>query len=133
MHSLVVLCETNVLSLISQRLDNYYQIQTKRYSVQQYRYSAPDSGGADSGHELNAALLTNQILGWDRIQRDIGVRCVVCQTIQSRELLLVNCGVVSDPCSPDYKSMNCRCREFFFLAGNKKGNRLLRTRTAVLI
>jgi hypothetical protein len=30
---LVVLCETNVLSLISQRLDNYYQIQTKRYSV----------------------------------------------------------------------------------------------------
>jgi hypothetical protein len=33
LHSLVVLCETNVLSLISQRLDNYYQIQTKCYSV----------------------------------------------------------------------------------------------------
>jgi len=64
--------------------------------------------------QLDIELLTNQILGWDRIQRDIGVRCVVCQTIQSRELLLVNCGVVSDPCSPDYKSMNCRCREFFF-------------------
>jgi hypothetical protein len=32
LHSLVVLCETNVLSLISQRLDNYYQIQTKCYS-----------------------------------------------------------------------------------------------------
>ena len=32
---LVVLCETNVLSLISQRLDNYYQIQTKRYSALQ--------------------------------------------------------------------------------------------------
>ena len=28
LHSLVVLYETNVLSLISQRLDNYYQIQT---------------------------------------------------------------------------------------------------------
>ena len=32
MHSLVVLYEMNVLSLISQRLDNYYQIQTKCYS-----------------------------------------------------------------------------------------------------
>ena len=64
--------------------------------------------------QLDIELLTNQILGWDRIQRHIGVRCVVCQTIQSRELLLVNCDVVSDPCSPDYKSMNCRCREFFF-------------------
>jgi hypothetical protein len=32
-HSLVVLCGTNVLSLISQRLDNYYQIQTKCYSI----------------------------------------------------------------------------------------------------
>jgi hypothetical protein len=28
-----VICETNVLSLISKRLDNYYQIQTKCYSV----------------------------------------------------------------------------------------------------
>ena len=33
LHSLVVLCETNVLSLFSQRLDNYYQIQTKCYSI----------------------------------------------------------------------------------------------------
>jgi hypothetical protein len=33
LHSLVILCETNVVSLISQRLDNYYQIQTKWYSV----------------------------------------------------------------------------------------------------
>ena len=32
LHNLVVLCETNILSLISQRLDNYYQIQTKYYS-----------------------------------------------------------------------------------------------------
>ena len=74
--------------------------------------------------QLDIELLTNQILGWDRIQRDIGVRCVVCQTIQSRELLLVNCGVVSDPCSPDYLKV--------FLAG-VKGNRLLPTLRAVLI
>jgi hypothetical protein len=33
LHSLVVLCKTNVLSLISQRLDNYYQIQTKYYGI----------------------------------------------------------------------------------------------------
>ena len=46
----------NVLSLISQRSDNYYQIQTKRYSIQQCRYSAWQSGGAESGHQLNAAL-----------------------------------------------------------------------------
>jgi hypothetical protein len=35
----VVLCETNVLSLISQRLDNYYQIQTKFYNVTTVNFS----------------------------------------------------------------------------------------------
>jgi hypothetical protein len=29
MHSFVVLCETNILCLINQYLDNYYQIKTK--------------------------------------------------------------------------------------------------------
>jgi hypothetical protein len=29
LHGFVVLCETNVLSLINQCLDNYYQIKTK--------------------------------------------------------------------------------------------------------
>ena len=52
---MVVLCETNVLSLISQRSDNYYQIQIKCYSIQQCRCSAWQSGGAESGHQLNAA------------------------------------------------------------------------------
>jgi hypothetical protein len=32
LHSFVVLCETNILSLINQSLDNYYQIKTKCYS-----------------------------------------------------------------------------------------------------
>ena len=51
MHSLVVLCETNVLSLISQRLDNYYQIKTKRYSTLQcYRIQpAPNPAGTKRG------------------------------------------------------------------------------------
>jgi hypothetical protein len=31
LHSFVVLCETNILSLVSQNLDNFYQIQTKYY------------------------------------------------------------------------------------------------------
>jgi hypothetical protein len=35
-HSLNVLCESNVLSLISQWLDNYYQIQMKYYIGLQY-------------------------------------------------------------------------------------------------
>ena len=51
MHSLVVLYETNVLSLINQRLDNYYQIKTKCYSS----YSAPRIQRADSVAELNGA------------------------------------------------------------------------------
>ena len=55
--NLVVLCETNILSLISQRWNNYYQIKTKRYSIQQYRYSTSDFGGAESGAELNAAQI----------------------------------------------------------------------------
>ena len=38
LHSLVELCETNLLSLISQYLDNNSQIQTNSYSV--YRHSA---------------------------------------------------------------------------------------------
>jgi hypothetical protein len=29
LHSFVVLCEMNILSLINQYLDNYYQIKTK--------------------------------------------------------------------------------------------------------
>jgi hypothetical protein len=29
LHSFIVLCETNILSLINQYLDNYYQIKTK--------------------------------------------------------------------------------------------------------
>ena len=33
MTQLIVLYETNVLSLISQRLNNYYQIQTKYYNI----------------------------------------------------------------------------------------------------
>jgi hypothetical protein len=35
LHSFVVFCETNILSLINQCLDNYYQIKTKCYSVVQ--------------------------------------------------------------------------------------------------
>jgi hypothetical protein len=35
LHSLVVLCETNLLSLISQCLDKNSQIQTKCYSVEE--------------------------------------------------------------------------------------------------
>jgi hypothetical protein len=31
LHSFVVLCEANILSLVSQNLDNFYQIQTKCY------------------------------------------------------------------------------------------------------
>jgi len=31
LHSFVVLCETNILSLVSQNLNNFYQIQTKCY------------------------------------------------------------------------------------------------------
>jgi hypothetical protein len=31
LHSFVVLCETNILNLISQSLDNFYQIQTNCY------------------------------------------------------------------------------------------------------
>jgi hypothetical protein len=31
LHSFVVLCEMNILSLVSQNLDNFYQIQTKCY------------------------------------------------------------------------------------------------------
>jgi hypothetical protein len=31
LHSFVVLCETNILSLVSQNLDNFYQIQMKCY------------------------------------------------------------------------------------------------------
>ena len=50
LHSLVVLCETNVLSLISQRLDNYYQIQTNAT----VRYS--NSDGANFG-QLNKVLV----------------------------------------------------------------------------
>ena len=47
---MVVLCETNVLSLISQRLDNYYQIQANATVI----YRASD--GVNFG-QLNAALL----------------------------------------------------------------------------
>ena len=50
LHSLVVLCETNVLSLISQRLNNYYQIKTK----QSYSYL-----GASDSAELNVAPIKN--------------------------------------------------------------------------
>jgi hypothetical protein len=31
LHSFIVLCEINILSLVSQNLDNFYQIQTKYY------------------------------------------------------------------------------------------------------
>jgi hypothetical protein len=44
MYNLVVLCETNVLNLISQRLDNYYQIQTKCYSVATVNFDTPSLG-----------------------------------------------------------------------------------------
>jgi hypothetical protein len=44
LHNLVVLYETNVLSLISQRLDNYYQIQTKYYS----KFALPTLGTKQS-------------------------------------------------------------------------------------
>jgi hypothetical protein len=39
LHSFIVLCETNILSLITQSLDNYYPIKTKIYSesVQWFR------------------------------------------------------------------------------------------------
>jgi hypothetical protein len=40
----VVLYETNILNLINQCLDNYYQIKTKML-----QYSTVHSGGADSG------------------------------------------------------------------------------------
>ena len=39
---MVILCKMNVLSLISQRLDNYYQIQTKYYSVYGISGAAPE-------------------------------------------------------------------------------------------
>jgi hypothetical protein len=46
LHSFVVLCETNILRLISQNLDIFYQIQTKYYSAHLLRTVAswcPDS------------------------------------------------------------------------------------------
>ena len=48
MTQLIVLYETNVLSLISQCLDNYYLIKTKQY--------LPEFGGAESDTKLNVAL-----------------------------------------------------------------------------
>ena len=54
---MVVLYETNVLSLISQRLDNYYQIKTNA-TVAIVR---PESGGADSVAELNAAKFVESV------------------------------------------------------------------------
>jgi hypothetical protein len=52
---LVVLCETNVLSLISQRLNNYYQIQTKYYSIATLNFGTPNLG---TTHSLRSCLVS---------------------------------------------------------------------------
>jgi hypothetical protein len=57
-YSLVVLCETNVLSLISQRLDNYYQIQTKCYSVATVNVVTPNFGTKHSQSRKMRLLVT---------------------------------------------------------------------------
>jgi hypothetical protein len=49
LHSFVVLCETNILSLINQCLDNYYKIKTKLLQCQTV-IRAPQFG------DLNKAL-----------------------------------------------------------------------------
>ena len=67
MTQLIVLYETNVLSLISQRLDNFYRIQMKCYS-------APgNSDGADSGGKLNAARIEPE--RWTRARSFQGRHC----------------------------------------------------------
>jgi hypothetical protein len=62
LYSLVVLYETNVLSLISQRLDNYYQIQTKCYSDATVNFDTPNL-------RANTAVGTKQQVGLDRSVR----------------------------------------------------------------
>ena len=63
---MVVLCETNVLSLISQRLDDYYQIKTKQNStIATIIYGK--SGGANSAELNMACFLADERLhpgGW---------------------------------------------------------------------
>jgi len=41
LHSFVVLCEMNILSLVSQNLDNFYQIQTKCYRNSDTMFFSP--------------------------------------------------------------------------------------------
>jgi hypothetical protein len=52
LYSLVILYEMNVLSLISQQLDNYYQIQTKCYSDTTVNFGTPNLGTKHSQNLL---------------------------------------------------------------------------------
>jgi hypothetical protein len=42
LHSLVVLCETNILSLFSQRLDNYYQNTNEMLQCRYSKFDTPN-------------------------------------------------------------------------------------------
>jgi hypothetical protein len=55
LHSFVVLCETNILRLISQSLDNFYQIQTNYCS-------AHCSNSGARNRDLNTALIVHSIV-----------------------------------------------------------------------
>ena len=85
MHSLIVLCETNVLSLISQRLDNYYQIEIKRYS-------ATDFSRCRIRPELNAALDAYALAA----TRWIGHGPPLCTPTLGHQLLWCLAGILAD-------------------------------------